>query len=217
MGRLVRIAIYALIVLILYFWANTILKSYYKNKDLVQLELQGQDTIELDSILADTSFQDTLLNDQKLITNDEIVSKGIDYSDVDSKVDAIEIQKKTETKIPVTKPKDNPEHLQNKKPKESPGNKKLNTSIPSRTTNQNISGDGGSYFVMAGSYLLKENANKMVKKLNILGYPKAEVIIFPQSEYHSVIALKYSSESKAREAAEVLKQKGIDSFVKQGH
>ncbi|MBK9736076.1 MAG: SPOR domain-containing protein [Saprospiraceae bacterium] len=214
MGRLVRIAIYALVILILYFWATAMLKSYYKNKKLAQLELMTKDTIDLDSTLIDTSFQDTTASDQKLITNDEIVSKGIDYNDVDSKVDAIEIQKKAEPKTPAQKPKDKVKLTQNTGTKEPPSKNKTTPAKESPTVSKNITGDGGSYLVMAGSYLLKENANKMVKKLNKLGYANAEVIIFPQSEYHSVIAVKYSSESKAKEAADMLRQKGIDCFVK---
>jgi hypothetical protein len=54
----------------------------------------------------------------------------------------------------------------------------------------------------------------MVKKLREMGYIHAEVMIFPESEFHSVVAVRYSSEAKAQAAVTELKRKGIESFVK---
>lgn len=73
---------------------------------------------------------------------------------------------------------------------------------------------GSKYYVMAGSYLLEENAKKMVVKLNSLGYDNAEVVVLGNSQYHSVIANRYVDENKARSTVGILKQKGIESYVK---
>ncbi len=214
MGRLVRIVIYALIILILYFWVTAIMNTYYKNKEQKTAEVITTDTLPL----ADTIYQYTSDVDDdyegKMISNLDIVDGKIDYNDVDSKVDAmVENRKnnshlvKQETKpSPITKPAIKPDAPQKETVKEIPKSSSNNS--------KTLAGDGGSYMVMAGSYLLKENAQKMVSKLKALGYSQASVVVFSSSQYHSVVAVRYASETKARATATELKQRGIDSFVK---
>ena len=214
MGRLVRIVIYALIILILYFWVTAIMNNYYKNKEEKLPDPIATDTL----MLADTTDQYSLDNEEdtdgKMISNLDIVDGKIDYKDVDSKVEAMVENKKSnpspvkaETKpAPTSKPSIKPEVTKKEVVKEIP-----------KTPNNNaktVAGDGGKYMVMAGSYLLKENAQKMVTKLKSMGYSQANVVVFSSSQYHSVIAARYSSETQARTTATELKQKGIDSFVK---
>ena len=54
MGRLVRISIYALIILILYFWVTAIVRSY-QNKSVEEENIQIADTLSLDSMGVDST------------------------------------------------------------------------------------------------------------------------------------------------------------------
>ncbi len=81
-----------------------------------------------------------------------------------------------------------------------------------RTKRHKVSGGGGSYLVVAGSYLVKSNANKMKKKLYNLGY-NSEIVNFDLSQYYSVLAGRFSSRREANEAVNILKRNGIDCYV----
>ena len=78
---------------------------------------------------------------------------------------------------------------------------------------QVYSGSGGKYLVIAGNYLLEDNATTMVIKLNKLGYDKAEKVIFDLSQFHSVCAGRFDDKSAAITLSEELKRRGIDSYV----
>lgn len=205
MGRLVRITIYAIIILILYFWITAIINSYTNKADLGSLQATS-DTLAIDS---SALYNDSILNpsdtalQDEVITNQDIVD-GINYNEVDNELKALEEKQKSNAESTSNDDGKKSSKLE-PKPASKP-NEKPKTTI--------VSGDGGPYLVMAGSYLLRENANKMVKRLKSLGYNKADVIIFTASEYYSVVAVSYQSEEKAKEASAMLKRKGIDSFVK---
>jgi cell division septation protein DedD len=242
MSRIVRVVVYALIVLVLYYVIHEIIRVYNKASVPQDTELDGTDTMDITSGVLDTLVTDSLYSDE-LITNEEIVGGGSvgDISETVTPADesahkpeksAATVVKKSEAsaktkpvkeeklvkKAPVkTKTPDKTEvkksaTVQTKpaiKPEPKPQPVKQQ---PAKTADQ--PGDGGKYLVMAGSYLLRDNASKMVKKLREMGYSNAEVVIFPESEFHSVIAVRYVSESKAQAAVTELKRKGIESFVK---
>lgn len=93
--------------------------------------------------------------------------------------------------------------------------KAINTSTPkpsNKTTTQYTSNDG-NYLVVAGSYLIRDNAEKMVSKLKGFGYNGAEIVTFDESQYHSISAGRYSSYDEAGKVARALKNKGIDCYV----
>ena len=73
--------------------------------------------------------------------------------------------------------------------------------------------DEGKYLVIAGSYLIRENAEKMIKKLNDLGYRDASIINFELSQYHSITAGRYFSYDRAAEIARAIQGRGIDCYV----
>jgi cell division septation protein DedD len=221
MGRLVRVVIYAVVIVLLYFWITAIITSYSKSRDKKEQEIISTDTIIKDSLLADT-FGMGHDENAKMISNEDIVDGKINYKEVDAKVNKLQ-EKKTSAanqneNIPSEKTKSAPkQEVQTSKPAGRPAIKPdLKVADPPQQPKKsdNITGDGGKYLVMAGSYLLKENALKMVKKLRNMGYANAELIVFTASEYHSVIAVRFSSEIKAQNAAAELKRKGVDSFVK---
>lgn len=70
----------------------------------------------------------------------------------------------------------------------------------------------GRYLVVAGSYLVKDNANKMKRKLYNLGY-NAEIVNFDLSQYYSVLAGRFSTQGDAKSAVTILKRSGIDCYV----
>ncbi len=71
----------------------------------------------------------------------------------------------------------------------------------------------GEYMVIAGSYLLEDNAKNMINKLKRMGYSNAEIVYFDQSQYHSICAGRYDSRSSAASTSSRLKNDGIDSYV----
>jgi len=75
------------------------------------------------------------------------------------------------------------------------------------------SSDNASYFVIAGSFSSERNADRMVEKLNNMGYKGAEKIVFDFSQYYSVVSGKYDTESSARAKSLELKDKNINAYV----
>lgn len=71
----------------------------------------------------------------------------------------------------------------------------------------------GKYMVLAGSYLIEDNAASMVRKLDKLGYSNGEVVVFNMSQYHSVCAARLSNYNEAIQISNELKRKGIDNYV----
>ncbi len=76
------------------------------------------------------------------------------------------------------------------------------------------SNSGGQFMLISGNYLVEANANEMVKKLKNLGYTDAEIVIFDRSQYHTVVASRFSNYDTALQSASMLKQKGVDCYVK---
>ena len=84
----------------------------------------------------------------------------------------------------------------------------------SNSNSSSYSSSAGKHMLISGNYLVESNANEMQKKLRNLGYSNAEIVIFDRSQYHTVIASRYSDYNQASRAAADLKQKGIDCYVK---
>ncbi|GEM_PF-1724600 len=93
----------------------------------------------------------------------------------------------------------------------SPKPKKVQASAPARAKSSSTS--GGGYLVVAGSYLIKDNAQKMIDKLKNLGYSGAEMVNFDEGKYHSITAGRYTSYDAASDVAAAIKNKGIDCYV----
>lgn len=71
----------------------------------------------------------------------------------------------------------------------------------------------GEYMVVAGNYLLENNADIMVKKLRSNGYNNSEKVVFDLSQYYTVVAGSYKSKSIANSISSELTAKGIDNYV----
>ncbi len=83
-----------------------------------------------------------------------------------------------------------------------------------QTTSSSTTTSSGQYMIIAGNYLVQSNAKEMSKKLKNLGFESAEVANFDNSQYHTVIASRYADYGTAVEASSNLKAKGIDCYVK---
>lgn len=75
------------------------------------------------------------------------------------------------------------------------------------------SSSSGDYLVIAGSFLQDANANKMVTKLQNMGYSGAEKLNFDGSAYQTVIAGRYNDNGQAVDITYQLKNRGIDCYV----
>ena len=70
------------------------------------------------------------------------------------------------------------------------------------------------FFIVAGNYIDKSNADVMKGKLLKLNFNNAEVVNFDMSQYFTVIAGRYKTQEEASGLASKLKNKGIDCYVK---
>lgn len=190
MGRLVRVVLYAIVVLILYFWVVSLLKSYKQNQELKNA---GNAIVE-DTILQ--NVQDTSILDQESIFNDSTSSGDEVYEKIDETIEKLSGQ--PGTKI-----------VSEKQKEEKPEVKQELKENPVKVSPQ------GKYMVIAGSFIKEENARDQLKKLKALGYSKAEIKIFISSEYHSVIVSRHSSSGEAEKVVQNLKKNGVESFVKE--
>ncbi|MCZ2101398.1 MAG: SPOR domain-containing protein [Chitinophagales bacterium] len=204
MGRLVRIIIYAVAIMLVYFLVVNTMDTYTS-----KTKMDVKEVVPMDSIIDAPSdvVVDTIDVGNEFISDADIVNGDFDYEGLDEKV--LELEK---TKQDPEPPKKSgiPSNPPPKKDKPVTQADKPVQSI--ETIDQ--SNPEGKYLVMAGSFLLKENAESLVAKLHKLGYKDARIVIFQSSQYHSVLAAKYDSEDKARNVSAQLKQKGIDNYVK---
>lgn len=93
-------------------------------------------------------------------------------------------------------------------------NTKQNTQQSSSGTTRTATSSSGDYLLISGNYLVQSNAQEMLSKLQNMGYANAEIVIFDRSQYHTVIASRFSSYETALQSASMLKQKGVDCYVK---
>jgi Sporulation related domain. len=80
-----------------------------------------------------------------------------------------------------------------------------------QTTNSSSLSSG--YMVIAGNYLLEDNAKSMVNKLQQAGYSNARKVVFDLSQYYTVIAGIYDDRSVASSVSSELNGKSIDNYV----
>jgi len=234
MNKFNRFILFSAIAMLLYFAAHFTLVSAYpavKNTPVAVIDSSG--------FLQDTTLSDSLMmvdTTPQVITNEEIVSGSSDAQPTTEAPAQTTIVKKSaagessDTKSNTTitrntKPATKSTETQStaEKSKTTIVQRKDNGSgtaerdvRPGRTEvvrKKSEAESGGKYKVMAGTYLVKENADKMVDRLRGMGYAQARVI--PKEKMFSVVAASYDSESKAREVSEELKRKQIDSFVRE--
>lgn len=202
MGRSLKIAVYVAILFLAYLWIATVAKSCNK-----QATTNATDDTEMVEDIADMEsdeFEDDLFEDEEgsdydetattdgmgggTFDDDEEDSSGIDYTEVD-------------------------EIIENNNSPATPTTTRKSTPTKNKPVATSTSSYSGKYMLLAGSYLIEDNAKIMVKKLKKLGYPNAEMVVFDMSQYHSVCAGRYKSLSSAQQESSSLKRKGIDNYV----
>lgn len=191
MNRILRIVLYAVIMFLIFLWVSSIYKSCQRSS----LEEQAPATLEEpipqeEDILSDLFEDDSSFEDN---TEAEDSKDAIDYEQEDAFVAASE-NFEPETQSVNNRPDNSLLEQEEIKP-------------VSRQTN------GGKYLVISGSYLIRSNADVMVNKLKKMGFDKAEIVQFDLSQYHSICAGRYDSQSSAQSIVSQLKSQGIDSYV----
>ena len=196
MGRFLKIGVYVAVLFLAYLWIATVANSCNK-----KATSDANDNTEMVDDIADIDtdeFEDDLFEDEDESDFDETATTdgmggGTFEEDDNSESGGIDY---TEVDEIIAK------------------SKKTTTPEPSApNTTNNYSSYSGKYMLLAGSYLIEDNAQVMVKKLKKLGYDNAEMVIFEMSQYHSVCAGRYSSLSSAQQESGTLKRKGIDNYV----
>ena len=71
----------------------------------------------------------------------------------------------------------------------------------------------GDFFVLAGTFSIRENADRMVDRLRKLGYDHARVGTFNRGRFAGAIICCYPTPEAAREDAAALNAQGIEAVV----
>lgn len=196
MNRVLKIVIYAVVLFLIYLWIASVAKSCNnrsaKNNETA-ISAESTDTAS-DSEIYDEFFE--IDTDEQTPAVDNTEYEEIDLSETRAEISDNDFSfEQTE---------------QEKKQQES---RPAATSAPKSKTIATPSSDNGNYMVIAGSYLIKENASKMVDKLKNMGFYGAEIVTFDLSQYHSVSAGRFQTYEQATTTAKEVKNKGIDCYV----
>lgn len=196
MNRVLKIVIYAVVLFLIYLWVASVVKSCNNRpakRNETSISSESQDT-SLDVEIYDEFFE---VDPEEETTS----ADNPDYEDIDLSETKTEISDNDFSFVQTE---------QEKKQRESrPEPATTSTAKPALAP----SSDSGNFLVIAGSYLIKENAAKMVDKLKNLGFYDAEIVTFDLSQYHSVSAGRYQTYDQASQTAREVKNKGIDCYV----
>lgn len=198
MNNLIKYLLYLLVLLLLVSWIITVGKSCGKNEtppptnDTYEITEEDQASLE-ETETADFGEELENILDEEEAELESIVEdeNELDYSSYDPEKDVVPAETK---KVEKTEPR----------PKEKPKPK---------TTSAPASSSTGRYMVIVGSYIHPDNADRQKDKLSNLGY-SSEVVVFDLSQYHTVLAGRYSNFDSAQRVVNQLSGKGIDSYVK---
>lgn len=198
MSRLLKILIYAVVLFFLFLWLSTIVKSCGSDKETTTSntstannEEPQEEIYNQDDFFEDDTEEETVEDPSEMTTESE---DKIDYTEIDKVVEDKLNEQESKPSKPVTTPTQS-KPVQNNNTKTVKGN-----------TN-------GKYMVIAGSFLIKENAIDMQKRLAKLGYSNSELVVFDLSQYHSVVASRYSTYEAALKVSNELKRSGVDCYV----
>jgi len=191
MARILKILAYAVILFLLYLVITGFLKSCNNNSKVASASVEN--TIESES--GDAFFEEEEFEGEEntLFADNVGEIEDIDYDKIDKAV-----EKRTKSNG-----EDTPVYVE----------KEEKTAPPKPSTPSNYDSSSGSYMVIAGNYIINTNAENMVLKLKKNGYNNAEIVIFDMSQYHSVVANRFSDYNSAYNLAKQLEAKGIDSYV----
>ena len=198
MSRLLKILIYAVVLFFLFIWINTIVKSCRSdngtNAPSTTTSNTDDTTEEIydeDDFFKDESA-DEVTDDPSVITTES--EDKIEYTEIDIVVKEKLNQQESKPAKPITT---------------------TTKTKPTKSNNTRISkvNSNGKYMVIAGSFLIKDNALDMKNRLSKLGYENSELVVFDLSQYHSVVASRYSTYEAALKISNELKRSGVDCYV----
>lgn len=203
--RYLKITLSGAALFLIYLWVTVMLNSCNGNKAEVQSDIEEVQLLEDE--LPGSDFTEFEASSDELDENAaNVEEKEVEtYEEDDSYVAGDYTAKEKTSLTPRTK-----REVSNTAPKSE---EKTKTFTPKSTSKATSSSSSGNYMVIAGSYLLEENAKKMVQKLKGMGYSNAEIVYFDQSQYHSICAGRYNSSSSASQTSSSLRNSGIDSYV----
>ena len=215
MNTVIKFLLYLLVLLLLVSWLVTVGKSCGQSTEASNAQQNETSAVveensqELMEELEEKDFSEEL---ESILDEEEAnaESEEIDYSSYDPSKDEI-IEKSTE---------DTPDIQETGSVESSTNeNESANKSSPPPAPKQKVeqrnpsASSGGNYLVVAGSFIIPDNANRMKSKLSRMGY-NAEVVNFDLSEYHAVLAGRYPDYNTAQDAVNALSKKGVDAYVK---
>lgn len=191
MEKILKIAIGIVLAILIFIWASSYIKSCNSADLSSDTPMEEADTTDD----FDDDFFDPEVSTAEPAEVEEVSSEPVtDYTEVDEI-----IEEETPTKTYPT----------NNKPKATPPPARKEPVV----TRPAVTRSTGDYMLVAGSFLIKANADKSAQKLRNLGYNQAEVVIFDNSQYYTVIARRYSDYNNALNASSKLKRKGVDNYV----
>ena len=207
MNTVIKYLLYLLVLLLLVSWLVTVGKSCGQTPKTTSEQKNTQEVVEESSQelmeeLEEKDFSEELesiLDEEEATSSDEL-----DYSSYDPSKDkpAEEETEMASSTQNTSKSSSN----QSAKEESEPTKENPPTTRPSASS-------GGNYLVVAGSYIVPGNANRMKTRLSAMGY-SSEVVNFDLSEYHAVLAGRYPDYDAAQRVVNILSGKGIDSYVK---
>tara|TARA_B110000046_G_scaffold100012_1_gene107493 strand:+ start:5080 stop:5691 length:612 start_codon:yes stop_codon:yes gene_type:complete len=198
MSRLLKILIYAVVLFFLFLWLSTIVKSCGSDNETnapstttSNTDDTAEEIYDEDDFFEDESAEEVTDDPSEMTTESE---DKIEYTEIDT----------------VVKEKLNQQESKPAKPMTTTTQTK-----PTKSNNTRVSkvNSNGKYMVIAGSFLIKDNALDMKNRLSKLGYENSELVVFDLSQYHSVVASRYSTYEAALKISNELKRSGVDCYV----
>lgn len=207
MGRILSVILYSLLIILVFLLLGSLIKSC--NNSTAETISDTVDSVEENII----SAGETIVAEAE----DEFEGDEINYSD----------EENTDTESYETSEDATGSQYEDDSPEDSSSSYESDNSssyssyeeetAPAAQNNNNYSSSSsssGSHMIIAGNYSQEYNAEKMIKKLQDLGYDGAKYVIFDGSRYYTAIAGYYNSSSDANAAADRLTSRGIDCYVK---
>ena len=194
MGRFLKIAVYIAVLFLGYLWIATVAKSCNKSETA-----NTDDTELVDDIASEDEFADDFFDDETEDSDESLDEMG-GGSTTEDEYDLMDSSPMDYTEVD--------EIIEDTKPARQTHSAPIN-----QTTVKSTSSSSGKYLLLAGSYLMEDNASTMVNKLKKMGYNNAEIVVFEMSQYHSVCAGRFSNMSTANQESSSLKRQGVDNYV----
>ena len=193
MGRTLKILAYAVILFLTYLVITAALKSCKNDsKDVASAQVENVASEE-DGYGDDDFFEDgddSSSDDDDFFGPDKEGDSDINYDEIDKALEDDSDSKNTTYQEP-----------------------DYTTTQPTTTKRVSSSSGSSGYMVIAGSYIINNNAENMVLRLKKMGFSNSEIVVFDQSQYYTVVADRSESYDGALTVSSQLKSKGIDSYV----